>query len=237
MTIERLNDASPYWVLAEDTNLTPKARATGSIVIEHELLALPCFAALKAGDVVLDVGAFIGDTALPLLGRGIKVYAFEAQPDAFECLCRNTHGHDVRCYNRAVGNGEYVGLSDVTMDGNAGTRFVIENSYEGDLQITLIIDALPIERCDLIKIDVEGSEVQVLEGAKETIMRFRPTLVIECFNSMMHLRGRSREHLVAWLAEADYDYRVGVGSLSDDRCDLVCTPRERACQGESDMVA
>ena len=49
----------------------------------------------------------------------------------------------------------------------------------GDPVEVVRLDDLSLGRCDLIKVDVEGMECDVLEGARETIARYRPVLFVE----------------------------------------------------------
>ena len=45
---------------------------------------------------------------------------------------------------------------------------------------TFAIDSVELERCDLIKMDIEGMELEALEGARATIERHKPLLFVEC---------------------------------------------------------
>lgn len=209
-----------YVVLSEDTNLTPKAIAAQTIVIETAIEELPEVQALQSGNVVLDIGAFIGDTAVIFLKKRCKVYAFEPQQDAFECLVMNAT--DARCYNRPVGNGEKVSLSQDTINGNLGTRQVVSDDQEG--VPALRIDDIPLIRCDFIKLDAEGSEVLALRGARKTIERFKPIMLIECFDPMLAKRGFSRDDLKKEIESLGYSMRVVIGREIDERLDYLCTP-------------
>ena len=70
------------------------------------------------------------------------------------------------------------------------------------------IDALVhrhrLERVDVIKLDIEGSEVDALLGAKETIARFRPVLLIEAEEDRLATLDRTVDDLVALLEQQDY---------------------------------
>ena len=148
---------------------------------------------LLPGNVGIDIGANWGIHTL-LMAQQVSphgyVCAFEPFPEAFRELEGNiglnsfTH---VRCWPVAVGdvNGElsfYKGDSSSTghllkssSDHNAKGRELIVQSCRLDD----IPEIAQLNRLDLIKIDVEGAESRVLDGAKETLNRFRPVLIIE----------------------------------------------------------
>lgn len=142
----------------------------------------------RVGDTVLDVGANIGCHTLCLaqaVGAQGKVYAFEPQRIIFQTLCANmamnsvTHAH---CYHAAVGKTTQT-LNIPPMDygkaNNYGGLGLAFDYPEGESVACLVIDEMNLSACHLIKIDVEGMEIEVLEGARKTIDRYKPFLYIE----------------------------------------------------------
>ena len=116
-----------FIVLAdEDCALTPWAIANGSIIGEKAIEGLPEVKALRPGDVVLDLGAYIGDTAQIFLNQGCEVHAFEVYPDAFLALQHNCPL--AKCYNAAVGDGRPAHAGGVFGENNKnhGTRMVFD---------------------------------------------------------------------------------------------------------------
>ena len=89
-----------------------------------------------------------------------------------------------------------------------------------------------IEHIDLIKIDVEGFEMNVLRGAAECVARFRPVLFLELCDANLREQGSSALELLQWLEARDYevcDALSGAPLLSGDPCnvaftDVVCQP-------------
>jgi FkbM family methyltransferase len=220
-----------YWVLRDDKNLTPKALETKSIVIEHEIAALPEVKALQPGNVVLDIGAFIGDTALIFIERGCVLHTFETYEDAIVCLEHNlevyTQGIQYFAYKIhpfAVGDGwptmagGNLGEAD---SGNLGTRMTFTD-HRGEP--SLRIDDLQLDRVDFVKIDVEGSEPLVLAGMIETLRRCRPKILIECYDTLLLKHGFTRHDIISRLHILGYRYRVAIGNEDDDRVDLLFTP-------------
>lgn len=142
---------------------------------------------LKDDAVILDIGANIGSHTLywAIERKAKKIYAFEPLPDTFEILQKNIELNNLQ---KTVKLFE-CGLSDeecrqdiVIFNNNniGGTNF--RKNKNGGFKFRSL-DSFGIkEHIDLIKIDVEGEEVAVLNGAKETIERSHPVIVIETFH-------------------------------------------------------
>jgi FkbM family methyltransferase len=140
------------------------------------------------GGSAIDVGANIGAHAVALVGKYGHVYAFEPQSFLYQLLAANlARFQNVTTYNAAVG--EFEGLLDFpAVDySQAGNFGAIAYSMNKDLITAKIqqrtldgIEALQKEdQIDLIKVDVEGMERNVLEGAQRLISDHRPVLYVE----------------------------------------------------------
>jgi FkbM family methyltransferase len=137
---------------------------------------------VKAWRVAIDGGAHVGTWARPMAKRFGEVLAFEPSPDTFECLAKNLHGiSNVTLFNAALG--KEPGAVTMTLDGferaveikNTGARFV----KEGGTVPRLTIDSLELQALDFLKMDIEGGEVDALFGARETLRKFKPTVLFE----------------------------------------------------------
>jgi hypothetical protein len=92
-----------------------------------------------------------------------------------------------------------------------------------------------LERIDLVKIDVEGSETAVLQGAQEALRKFRPVLVAEAQDASLRKQGSSVSELLELLRALDYDVKVfgpsgNAEPITDDRLtgtNLLCLPVSR----------
>jgi hypothetical protein len=81
-----------------------------------------------------------------------------------------------------------------------------KNSY--DVQINKLDNVIPhlnISRLDLIKVDVEGYELKVLQGAEETLKTFKPILFVELDDNNLKDQGDSAELLIRFLKACGYN--------------------------------
>jgi hypothetical protein len=132
---------------------------------------------VRPGDVVVEVGANIGAHTVHLarlVGSGGAIHAFEPQRLVFQALCANMALNGV---GRGPGT-VLVPQLDPDVAQNFG-GLALGGGLEGERVPMTTIDARPLGRCRLIKIDVEGMERDVLLGAAGTIRRHRPFLYVE----------------------------------------------------------
>lgn len=220
--ITRINESQI--ALSNDANLTPQALIHGTIELEKEIAALECVKALNQRDVVYDIGAFIGDTALIFAKNNPLVYAFEPQPDAFLCLEYNTlkTGKNIECYNMAIGAGNKYKVEQNELSGNLGTRSI---SLEADGEKeTVRIDSLGLHYPTFIKVDCEGHELPALIGATKTIQRSRPLILCEIYPEMMARFNYTPEDIFKFLVDHDYRYEEVIGNSTEPRWDILATP-------------
>lgn len=137
---------------------------------------------IPPGSVVVDAGANIGNHTVffALVCRAALVVAVEPQRTVFPLLERNIALNglgNVRALNAALGAAAGQAAIGPTKPGNAGaTQFSLGDS--GGYPVTTI-DALGLDRLDFLKLDVEGSHLAVLDGARETLRRTRPRIWVE----------------------------------------------------------
>lgn len=151
---------------------------------------------LREGDWVIDIGANIGHYTLrmaELVGRGGRVLAFEPVPETFELLTANVSAvgaRNVSLFNVAVSARAAVlalsmprfdsGLVNYYMAGLTSTAKVACDPGTEFEVLTLALDALVLpRRIALIKIDVEGHELNVLQGMEALLRREHPFLIVE----------------------------------------------------------
>lgn len=141
---------------------------------------------IKKNDVVLDIGSNIGLMTIPfskMVGQNGKVMAYEPQSEIFKILCGNAainNLHNVDAFNLCVGDSNeplYLPKIDYNQQNNFGGINLIKNGETEVKQIKL--DDNHFDKLNLIKIDVEGMEINVLKGAKKTLKEHRPILYVE----------------------------------------------------------
>ena len=133
-------------------------------------------AALAPGEILYDVGANVGGYSLIALRRGAGVVAFEPHHENFRELCRNVslNGLEARATLIPVALSDRRGaLRNPTFSGAAGETMTLEGSESGP--VSIIADRLDDLRRDYdlpapnhVKVDVDGFELKVLEGAQQT---------------------------------------------------------------------
>jgi FkbM family methyltransferase len=172
---------------------------------------------LQPGDGMIDAGANIGVytiQAADAVGETGKVYAFEPMRKTFDMLLRtvSANGFENRCMLFNEGLGASMGSGSFHLSSHAtnpGSSF-ISVGMEGDhIQIRPIdsIDyACPIR---FIKIDVEGFEPHIINGARQTIAKYAPIILTEFFpRSLREIGGTSGSRYVAMLEELGYSMTV-----------------------------
>jgi FkbM family methyltransferase len=202
-------------------------------------------AEVRRGDVFVDVGANVGFWSLPAALRGASVIAFEPNPYAVTRLRRNVElnpGLRIDVRSTAVGaeTGELelyafdleAGSSTATFNRSAvatiGKEFgaVAPDAIEQVTVPVTTLDGAELDRIDVLKVDVEGHEEAVLEGAHETLSELAPRLVvIELLGTRFGHAGNSPERVATILNE--HGYRADLPRpLPDDFHDTVVFRRD-----------
>lgn len=145
---------------------------------------------IEPNDIIVDVGAYIGTHSIPFAKRCLPnggVYAIEPQRLSFAFLNTNITLNNLmniialnKFADKKIGKMRFLSL-DQTYPQNFGS-YPTKNCDTGDVIDVITIDSLNLSRVKLIKIDVEGQEVNVLLGATATINKFKPILYVECTN-------------------------------------------------------
>lgn len=132
--------------------------------------------------VVYDIGSNIGYHTTAFASRAKKVYGFEPNPRNYSLLARNTEMfNNIQLMNCAVGSKfGMIKCSDYNpnVPGNYGNMKV--GVTDATITVPMVtIDDLDLEKPDLIKIDVEGSEIDVIKGCIKTIEEHKPLIYYE----------------------------------------------------------
>lgn len=197
---------------------------------------------------VVDVGANAGIFTLMaarLAGPGGSVHAFEPSPRDRERLQANVALNalpNVSVHAMALGRAAGKAVLAVSAAAHPGHNTLGGFAYKEDARAYSVeVEVMSLDdfarsagltRLDLLKIDVEGSETAVLEGAQESLRKFRPVIVAEAADASLRQMGSSANELIALLRASGYDVKVfGLSGspepLVGDRLtglNLLCTP-------------
>lgn len=166
-----------------------------------EYSTLELFSALiKKGDVILDVGANSGLYSIfysKLTGAEGKIYAFEPDPGTHSMLKKNlelNNCSNVKIYDFALSDKESkiemmsYSIEEINLKENDSFKYIKEvpadkittgAGYISAYRLDDIEEFRNLPRIDIIKIDVEGAELLVMEGSRKTILKYKPVIIFE----------------------------------------------------------
>lgn len=124
------------------------------------------------GDVVVDCGANVGELYLALSRdtNNLKYYAFEPDKNAYECCILNTSKNSI-IYNTGLSNkSENIDFFMDSMGGNSSAIAFGENE-KVTIQVEKLDNIKTENNIKLLKVEAEGFEPEVLEGAVETLKK------------------------------------------------------------------
>jgi len=166
----------------------------------------------RAGDTSVDIGANIGMFALYVqwLARGVTVHCFEPAADAFHQLQRNIEtnklGNFLHAYHCAVADRKGIAM---LAPGQSLVRGLVRNDQASErtgeavhtIDLNAAFELAGVQRVDLLKIDVEGSEVEIVRGANATAWQKVRRVVAEIHEN---IRPGAHEAVVSELTHAGF---------------------------------
>lgn len=172
---------------------------------------------VKLNDCILDIGANIGYVSLRLAQTAIygTVTGFEPALHNFS-KCKANIGlnnfPNLSVHNLGIGSNPGTlhlrssdphnrGMNKIEVDNNDSAQ---ENEAVKITTVDAWIDETATSKVDLIKIDVEGYEMEILKGAENTISRFWPNLFLEVNHKYLSEFGSSSAQLFEWLSVRNY---------------------------------
>lgn len=195
--LERIGD---MWCPAGDPYFGPRLTAWGGPIWDAPAM-LAAFERVTAWDCAIDIGAHIGTWTRELAPRFGSVAAIEPDPRNFSALCENMRGApNVRMLPLAIA--PVVGRFSLSHAGtiNSGQGYVTPFQPGEQVVTGVPLDALAL-RPGLIKIDVEGLELEVILSGERTIRDSRPIIVLEengCAVRYEQKIGDARRLLESW---------------------------------------
>jgi FkbM family methyltransferase len=209
---------------------------------------------LKPGMVFLDIGAYHGIYSLVAgrrTGRTGKIVAFEPSPREFSRLQRHLRWNRIanaRAERVAVGAdaGEQtffqVSSGDQTRNGlrPPGSRDELKEIAVRTISLDQYIEAISLERIDVVKLDVEGGELDVLRGAASLLNGFRPVFICEVLDAATQPWGYEAREIVSAFSQHDmvwFDFQPGgtltlhkIQDLYPDIRNYLAVPREKLAE-------
>ncbi|WP_169728203.1 FkbM family methyltransferase [Helicobacter pametensis] len=130
-------------------------------------------------EIMIDCGAFTGDTALKFAQyckTYRKIYAFEPDQISYQKLIKNTQNLNITPFQKGVSSRSDTLSFDIQDSGCSN----FNKKGKLQIQVEAIDSLLKIENQPItfIKMDIEGSELEALRGAKQTIQKYKPKLAI-----------------------------------------------------------
>ena len=175
---------------------------------------------LQRGATLVDVGAHIGYYSLKAAGRvgpNGRVIAIEPDPDTVRKLQENIRANDARNITvQPVACAGSEAILEFFAARNNPTISSISRANASEGAISIRVRARPLDailhdvatsRVDVLKIDVEGAELQVLKGAQETLTRYHPLLVVELIDGQLREMGTSSAEVTDFLRSYGYAVR------------------------------
>jgi FkbM family methyltransferase len=164
-------------------------------------------------DIVVDIGAHIGTLTIPLATWAKQVIAFEPAPASFALLEQNARQNNLIIDARNMGLARTAGHASLVEKNtmNAGAQTLKEG--EGSVAISTL-DAQILE-ADVLKIDVEGMELEVLLGGKRLIAQSRPMIVCEINLSQLRSHKASPQQLAQFFHSQNYRLYMLMHSRND----------------------
>jgi FkbM family methyltransferase len=145
---------------------------------------------LGPGSVVIDGGAYCGGSAV-LMGRIVgpsgRVIAFEPDAENYAAMQKNVADHRATNVTTSPkGLWSTSGTVEFQSDGNMGSSILEASgriaSHVSRIDVTSVADVVrdyKLSRLDFLKLDIEGSEVPVLEAAADVLRTLKPRVIIE----------------------------------------------------------
>lgn len=187
---------------------------------------------LKPGMICIDVGANLGEVTLHMaskVGVGGMVYAFEPVSPIYERLKLHIEKHVkqniIKAFQLALSNKTGrapIHFSDVLND-NQGLATLLDTGAEKSLTLcgevtTTTLDEFAaqqnIRKVDLVKIDIQGAEILLLEGGRNVFTDLSPEILIEISPSDLKYASKDSRDLIRLLEKYGYTvYEVKYGNV------------------------
>lgn len=206
-----LADPDGFWIgeAGGTTTVSPHVRTTSAAEVRDLVRFSWCHAYLPGpGDIVVDVGAGIGEEAIEfsrMVGTRGRVIAIEAHPRTFECLSRTVranHATNVTCIHAAATDHEGTVYIEDSATDIANSIIRSGGTPVPGRMLSNLLAGADVSHIDLLKMNIEGAEHAALEGMGAALDHVRNACV-SCHDFIANRGGeesmRTRERVKALL--------------------------------------
>lgn len=171
-----------FWLTFDYDSISGLRESNFSDYFDHDLIKC------SKDEVFVDLGAYTGDSALSFInnfGNYKRLYLYEITPETIDTLKENMKPHD-NIIIRNVGVGESAGTMYLSK-APWGSHSNQMSDSEGEPVPVVCLDEDIQEPITFLKMDIEGSELLALNGAKKHIQNDRPKLAICSYHNNHHI--------------------------------------------------
>ncbi len=184
---------------------------------------------IKEGDICLDIGANIGRYTIKMskiVGNKGHVFSFEPMKESFNILthlCGVVNATNITLINAAVGDNteliemhkEYLPKTSKSLI-DTNTASYVSSNTQNLCTLCISIDSFEFpDKVSIVKIDVEGYEVHVLNGMKKLIRRDKPNFIVESNGKQRNKPNCKSENNSNNIS--DFFYKMGYSLLKMER--------------------
>ena len=163
-----MSKANSFWVLYSHNTqptLHPEAGKDGQPLQRNAALAY-----VKRWRVCLDIGSNVGQWTRPLAKEFESVVCFEPNPNFRDCFKKNIPENNVVLWPYGLSDSEHTARQDYNS--------TVLQKEPGDINCRTL-DSFGLTNVDFVKIDVDGFELPLLQGARRTLTQNNPVVNIE----------------------------------------------------------
>lgn len=194
-------------------------------IAEREPMLEKLLSLIEPHEVFIDVGAYVGTYSIPIAkahNKSTRVIAIEPAPQSFALLKKHIEMNEVRENVQTLN----VACCDSSRDADfdfkhsilfserplSSENYICVDDNAEERESLIKVKAISLDdylkeneiKPNYMKIDVEGSELQVLRGAKETLRKVRPIVFCELHKFNWHMFDTSEQELLDLLSEVGY---------------------------------
>ena len=189
-----------------------------SLYFDHEIVEL------SEEECFVDCGAYLGDTTEDLLHKITNfhgnIYQFELDSKIYNNLCKNMEKYKDRIKIQSFPFGVSDEEAEVIIENGEGNSHIVQTSNHKNVMKSKVVTLdkmLEDKKVTFIKMDIEGSELKALHGAKNIIRDQQPTLAI-----CLYHKPEDIFQIPIYLKALVPEYKIYIRHYSDMLWDTVC---------------